>query len=141
MFQVFVLMNIFNMVNCRILDQMPQDAQIEESTIAEEGEEIKSDSREFNIFKRPFSNFWFWIVLFGELNVQFLMVGYGGLFGTLFSTTPLSFGMHITAVCFGLGTWALAALMKITGPKFVNAMPEFGEDEDALKKANSIKDA
>ena len=35
MFQCFVMMNIFNMVNCRVLDQMPNDKTIEEMSIHE----------------------------------------------------------------------------------------------------------
>jgi magnesium-transporting ATPase (P-type) len=33
LFQIFVMMNLFNMVNCRILDQMPVDNAIESSTV------------------------------------------------------------------------------------------------------------
>jgi len=141
MFQVFIMMNLFNMINCRILDQMPDVTDIESSTIAEQDEDAKIPStREFNIFQRPFQNFWFWIVFFGELNVQFIMVGYPAL-GYLFTTTPITFGMHMTAICFGLGSWILAAIMKTTGIKLLNIMPEFGEDAEALIKANAVKNA
>ena len=91
--------------------------------------------------KNPFANFWFWIILFGELNVQMLMVGYGGFFGTLFSTTPMTFGMHLAAIIFGILSWGVAALAKISGPKVLQAMPEFGEDEAALERANKVKSA
>ena len=133
MFQCFIMMNLFNMINCRVLDPMPRELNVEESSIEEQAQAQKP---EFNIFTRPFNNFWFWVVFFGELNVQFIMVGYP-VFGKLFTTTPLTFGMHMTAVGLGLGSWAVAALTKLTGAKFVNAMPEFGEDEDALKKAQA----
>lgn len=46
-------------------------------------------------------------------------------------------GMHITAFCLGLGSWIIAAIVKATGPKMINAMPEFGEDEAALESAKS----
>jgi len=46
--------------------------------------------------------------------------------------------MHMTAVGLGLGSWALAAIMKVTGRKFVEAMPVMGEGEEDLKMANSI---
>lgn len=54
MFQVFIMMNLFNMINCRILDQMPEVTDIESSTVAEQDEEAKPSQREFNIFQRPF---------------------------------------------------------------------------------------
>ena len=126
---------LFNMLNCRILDQMPVELEGSPSDIADDSradEHEKPAAREFNIFLRPFSNFWFWIVFFGELNLQFFMVGYGGILGGIFQTTPMSFGMHMTAVGFGIGSWALAAAMKTTGLKFLNCMPEFGEGEEAL---------
>lgn len=44
LFQVFVIMNLFNMWNCRMLPY--------------------EESKELNIFTRPFSNWWFIIVFF-----------------------------------------------------------------------------
>ena len=131
LFQTFIMMNLFNMINCRVLDAMPVRAEIEESSIEEASQKNKPN---FNIFTRPFNNFWFWIIFFGELNVQMLMVGYAWL-GVFFTTTPLTFGMHMTAVGLGLGSWAVCALTKLTGDKTINAMPEFGEDEKALQAA------
>ena len=43
--------------------------------------------------------------------------------------------MHMTALGLGLGSWAICALVKLTGPKLINAMPEFGEDAEALHRA------
>jgi len=131
LFQTFIMMNLFNMINCRVLDAMPRKVEIEESSIEEATQANKPN---FNIFQRPFGNFWFWIIFFGELNVQFLMVGYAWL-GVFFTTTPLSFGMHMTAVGLGLGSWGVCALTKLSGDKVINAMPEFGEDEKALRDA------
>jgi len=141
MFQCFVMMNIFNMVNCRVLDQMPMDRTIEEFSLIDESMNRRYNRREFNICHRPFQNFWFWIVLFGELNIQFMMVGYAGFFATLFRSTPLTFGMHLTAICLGLGSWILAALMKLTGKKLLACMPEFGEDSKALAHAKARSEA
>lgn len=142
LFQTFVMMNMFNMVNCRILDQMPVLSEgRSEQEIAEDsrtGEIDQPADREFNIFLRPFSNFWYWIVFFGELNLQYFMVGYGGIFGAIFQTTPMSFAMHMTAVGFGLGSWVLAAVMKTTGIKLLSCMPEFGEGEEALDKSKNV---
>lgn len=135
MFQVFIMMNLFNMVNCRIVDAIPTPMPDEGEATPEELEEIREANKpKFNIFSRPFANFWFWIILFAEFNVQFFMVGYNAV-GNFFNTTPLSFSMHLTALFLGLGTWAICALIKLTGPKLINAMPEMGEDEDALERA------
>ena len=141
LFQCFVMMNLFNMVNCRVLDQSPIEGDIEELTIHEVSQQRGNHQREFNIFHRPFQNLWFWIVLLAELNVQYLMVGYTGFFATLFRSTPLTVGMHFTAVGLGLGSWCLAALMKCTGKKVLGWMPEFGEDVKALEKAKARTDA
>ena len=130
MFQCFVMMNLFNMINCRLVDPMPEDNAIDDSAI-DDGQGAPVVKPEFNIFQRPFSNWWFWIIFFGELNVQFWMVGYEWT-GTIFTTTPLTFGMHMTAIGLGLGAWGIAALIKLTGKKTVNFMPEMGEDQDAL---------
>ena len=55
LFQTFVLMNLFNMLNCRVLNAN------------EVGEgALKKD---FNIFTRMNKNWWFWIVLLIELNI------------------------------------------------------------------------
>ena len=135
MFHCFVIMNLFNMVNCRILDPMPVEQSIEEHSL-EEASEVNQVKPQYNIFTRPFSNLWFWIIMFLELNLQYFLVGYQAI-GALFSTTPMTPGMHITAFCLGLGSWIIAAIVKATGPKMINAMPEFGEDEAALESAKS----
>lgn len=46
--------------------------------------------------------------------------------------------MHMTAVGFGIGAWVLAAIMKTTGIKTLNCMPEFGEDKEALEKSKRV---
>lgn len=101
-----------------IIEASEQSDIVDDSRAEEHG---KDAAREFNIFLRPFNNWWFWIVFFGELNVQFLMVGYGDsdLFSAIFQTTPMTFGMHMTAIGFGIGGWILAAIMKTTGIKML----------------------
>lgn len=51
----------------------------------------------------------------------------------------MTFGMHMTAVGFGIGSWILAAIMKCTGAKILNCMPEFGEGEEALASSASVR--
>lgn len=127
MFQCFVMMNLFNMVNCRVLGSIPaRPVTIEESSVNEVAH-TGTDGREFNIFVRIHHNWWFLIILLAELNIQYIMVGYNA-FAPLFTTTPLTFSMHLTAVLLGLGSWIIAALIKLTPAKLVYAMPIFGED-------------
>jgi len=143
MFHCFIVMNIFNMVNCRLVDPIPQDVPEPntENITPKEIEEIKEANKPaFNIFSRPFANFWFWLVLVGECNIQFLIVGYPKL-GPFFNTTPMWMSMHFTAVGLGFGSWIITAIIKLTGPKLINAMPLFGEDEAALQKANDFSDS
>ena len=44
----------------------------------------------------------------------------------------------MTAVSFGIGSWILAAIMKTTGNKLLECMPEFGEGEEALAKSEQV---
>ena len=69
LFQTFMMMNLFNMFNCRKLG----------------GESDK----ELNIFEGIHRNWWFLIVWLIEINMQFLMVGYGWT-SKIFQTTPLT---------------------------------------------------
>ena len=141
MFQCFVMMNIFNMINCRVLDPIPMapSVSIEEMSVEDHRILEEATKPSFNIFANPFRNFWFWIIVFGELNIQYLMVGYASI-GIFFTTTPLTFSQHLTAVCLGLGSWAVAAILKLTGPKLINAMPQFSEDKEALDAAKNVSD-
>lgn len=135
MFHCFVMMNLFNMVNCRVLGTMPSEEGVEDSSV--DGQQSHAvNKKEFNIFAGIHRNWWFLIVLLGELNLQYFMVGYE-LAGKLFTTTPLTFGMHLTAVLLGLGTWGVCALMKVTPPSLLKKMPVFGEDEAALASAKA----
>ena len=72
--------------------------------------------------------------------MQFFMVGYQAL-GYFFTSTPLSLSAHLVALMLGLGTWAVSALVKLTGPKLLAAMPEFGEDKEALDRAEAVSNA
>jgi len=135
MFHCFVMMSLFNMVNCRVLGAMPVEEGVEDSGV--DGQQRSAVNRkEFNIFSGIHRNWWFLIILLGELNLQYFMVGYAAI-GKLFATTPLTFGMHLTAVLLGLGSWIICALMKVSPPSLLKKMPEFGEDEAALNAAKA----
>jgi hypothetical protein len=136
MFHCFVIMNLFNMFNCRVLGSMPvARPSIEESSV-NEIQHTGTDGKEFNIFARLHHNWWFLIILLAEVNIQYLMVGYNSV-GMLFTTTPITLGMHLTAVLLGLGSWGICALTKLTGERLVLAMPLFGEDQATLDAATA----
>lgn len=83
-FHTFILMNLFNQINCRIID--PES---------------------INIFKTlsPIHHTMFWIVMIFEVMVQQSMINFceNPLFSKILGAAPLSPGMQITA-------WTLGAL-------------------------------
>jgi len=133
LFHTFVIMNIFNMFNCRMLG-VANDEDLSESVV-ELGEAPPKtlNLAEFNVFARIFSNWWFLIILFCELNIQILMVGYPGL-GYVFQSTPITFGMHMTALCLGIGSLIIAAIVKKTPAKWLKMFPELREDASVLEE-------
>jgi magnesium-transporting ATPase (P-type) len=60
LYHTFVLMNLFNMLNCRVMN-------CEENLPREEGDE--APKKDFNIFARMNKNWWFPIVMLAELNI------------------------------------------------------------------------
>ena len=138
MFHAFIMMNLFNMINCRLVDPIPIVEPEPDEVSPEELAEIKEKNKpRYNIFMRPFANLWFWIIFFAELNIQFFIIGYMAI-GNFFSTTPLSFSMHMTSLGVALGSWAVCAMIKASGPKFLDQMPEIDEDERALQRARAF---
>lgn len=81
LFHTFMLMNIINMINCRVVGDM-------------------------NIVKTLFNNKFFWLVFVFEMVVQNAMIYFANddLFSVLLGTAPLSVGMQITC-------WILALLV------------------------------
>lgn len=108
LFQTFMLMNLFNTLNCRVLptEKDPQ----------------------FNIVKNITGNWWFLIVLLFEFNIQYLLVGYTGL-GYVFTTTPLTLSMHLSALGFGLGSLVVGALAKLLPHTWTDKLPKLKDDE------------
>ena len=106
LFQTFMLMNIFNMFNCRVL--------------------TSEEAKEYNVFSRLYSNWWFLIILLFELNVQVAIAGYPSV-GKIFGTTPLTFAMHMTAIGAGLFTFVVAAIAKATPDSWLESFPKVPE--------------
>ena len=108
LFQTFMLMNLFNTLNCRVLptEKDPQ----------------------FNIVKNITGNWWFLIVLLFEFNIQYLLVGYTGL-GYVFTTTPLTLSMNLSALGFGLGSLVVGALAKLLPHTWTDKLPKLKDDE------------
>ncbi|MFO0116275.1 MAG: cation transporting ATPase C-terminal domain-containing protein [bacterium] len=73
-------------------------------------------------------NWWFMAVLLFEFNVQYLLVGYTGL-GYVFTTTPLTLSMHLTALGFGVGSLVVGALAKLLPPGWTDKLPRLKDDE------------
>ena len=132
LFQTFMMMNLFNMFNCRVLGQMPPSGKRANSDLDAESPEAVMARRELNIFQRLFSNWWFLIILLSEFNLQFLFVQYADL-GVLFSSTPLTLGMHLTALFLGLGSLLVAVGVKFTPERYLKKAIQFGEDESTLR--------
>ena len=91
-----MLMNLFNAFNCR-----------------------KMGIKEYNIFSGFFNNFLFLAILLGEFLVQYGMVILGL---KIFYTTSITLVMHITALCFGLGSWIVAAILKATPEEWIDKL-------------------
>ena len=103
-----MLMNLFNTLNCRVLPS--------------------EEDPQFNIVKNITGNWWFMAVLLFEFNVQYLLVGYTGL-GYVFTTTPLTLSMHLTALGFGVGSLVVGALAKLLPPGWTDKLPRLKDDE------------
>jgi len=112
MFQTFMMMNLFNMFNCRVLESKGEP--------------------QWNVLDGIWRNWWFLIIWFAELNMQIFMVGYAD-FGMIFQTTPLTLGMHITALVLGLGSIGVAAIVKKTPEDLLKYFPELNESEEEAK--------
>ena len=94
----------------------------------------------FNIVNNIHGNRWFLIIFLFELNVQFFLVGYGF---DVFTTTPLTLGMHITAVCLGLGSLLVGVGVKFTPPEYLDKIPKMKEelkDNFLLAKLEKVSD-
>lgn len=92
-FQTFCLMNIVNMLNCRVIPT-PVD-------------------KHFNVFVRIHHNWLFPIIMLIELNFQFAIT-YHNWLRIFFGCTPLTFWMSFASGCLALGSLVVEALAKLT---------------------------
>lgn len=79
-FHTFVLMNLFNQINCRVVDP-----------------------NELNVFKTLLNNPYFWLITGIEVANQVVMLWLGNfnLTSVLLGTAPLTPGMNVAAWIFG----------------------------------------
>lgn len=83
-FHAFMLMNLFNQINCRVVD-----------------------AREMNVFKTLFNNPLFWLIFIFELALQQAMINAGAsdLGTALLGTAEITQSQQL--VCWGFGAFSL----------------------------------
>lgn len=115
MFQTFVLMCITNMFNCRVLPT--------------------ENNKGLNIFTNIFGNYWFLIVVLAELNIQIALIGFP-VIGVVFSTTPLTLAMQLTAIGCALGSLLVGLLLKLFNKNEFNTkiLAKFQKKTQLLKQ-------
>lgn len=93
-FHTFILMNLFNMINCRMLDS--------------------KDHTELNLFKTILNNPIFWVVFAFECFIQHVMVTAGdyGIGKAFLQTSKLDTAMTITCWSFGVFTLIINLAIK-----------------------------
>ena len=101
-FHTFVMMQVFNEINCR-----------------------KLKSSELNVFKGFFNNSMFLMIMVLTIVVQVLIVQYGGL---VFQTTALTLDQHIFATAVGVGALLWGILFRLV-PLRLFACFHFHEEE------------
>lgn len=91
-FHTFILMNLFNQINCRVVD-----------------------ADEYNVFKTIFNNPTFWAVMIFELVVQnwMLWLAHSELGSLLVGTAPLTLSQTIACWCLGAGSLIVYPLSKL----------------------------
>jgi len=90
-FHTFVLMNLFNQLNARVLDQ-----------------------HEKNIFKTLFNNSTFWFIVLFEMGLQTLMLKFAStqIGGVLIGACRLPIGVNIACWCLGASVLLVNPLIK-----------------------------
>jgi len=73
----------------------------------------EQQKREMNILQGICNNFWFLLIILVEVNIQYAAISFEWLC-FVFGTTPITWQMQVTALCCGLGTLVISALVKLT---------------------------
>jgi hypothetical protein len=110
LFHTFVLMNLFNMFNCRVMN------------CEENAPGAEAPKKDFNVFARLHKNWWFPLILLAELNIQYAIVSYPGIrsvFG-ICSITPVQ---HIVAFFLGISVLGVGALARLVNSSFTEKLP------------------
>jgi hypothetical protein len=112
LFHTFILMNIFNQINCR-----------------------KLSWDEVNVFNNFFNNKWFFFILIGEFVAQWFIVTIGG---NAFRTTALTVSQHVACLLFGLGSLLVGVIgkkiPKVHEAKFNIPLNENDDGDDIMSK-------
>lgn len=110
-FHTFVVMNLFNQINCRVID---------------EGQK--------NVFATLFNNYLFWLIFIFEMGLQSFMVYFAPgtkLGSALLQVAPITQGQTITSLCLGVGTIIVCILFKfIPAEKFQWFVENINLEED-----------
>jgi len=112
--EVFLVMNIFNLFNCRRLSC--------------------TNRSEVNLLSEIIQNWHFLVVVLAAANIMYGITHFRWL-SFLFRTTQLTFEMHILSLVLGLGSIAVATLAKIMPIKYV---PTFSDTESEDAKVTRI---
>jgi Ca2+-transporting ATPase len=122
-FHTFILMNWFNTINSRVLDQ-----------------------KEVNVFKTIHNNPFLWLVMGLELVVQCMMIKAGNstLGSALLGTAPLTTPMHVACWCFGAFTLVVnfvSKLIPLSKFAFTEAVTLSEVDSFSKKTSNWASDS
>jgi len=109
LFEIFVIMNLFNLFNCRRL-----------STI---------DHTSINVFSSLVGNWYFLIVLLVTVNFIFAVSNFVWL-RFLFGMAELTGQMHFVALALGVGSLVVGILVKLTPLRWAKSLGD-SESEDA----------
>mmetsp|Transcript_22246 Transcript_22246/g.16680 ORF Transcript_22246/g.16680 Transcript_22246/m.16680 type:complete len:234 (+) Transcript_22246:1222-1923(+) len=118
MFNLFMMMSLFNQINCRKLTEV-------------------------NVFSNIFNNWLFLIIIAAEFALQWLIVQLGlfsPVFAGIFMTTPLPFTMWVTCLLIGASTLGVSAGLKYMPPQYLERFniplseEKMEDDDDFLTK-------
>lgn len=85
-------------------------------------------NKELNVFSYIHHNLWFLIIVLAELLVEFFMIGgFPEWVSRMFQTTPLTAGMHWTALALGLGSLLVELIAKKTPDSWLEKIPDVNE--------------